>query len=114
MNKKNTHRQIQSITPEPFSHWTIKEIYEQVDSSLRAISLGGRLMSTNEVKLGGLDMNKHILSKIEHFFTHYKDNETEKWVKVKGFKDRDYAIKIYEAFPHSTGNYKKGAKKYGV
>tara|TARA_B100001123_G_scaffold292113_1_gene325621 strand:+ start:2301 stop:4124 length:1824 start_codon:yes stop_codon:yes gene_type:complete len=66
MNTKKTYRQIQNITPEPFPHWTIKEIYEQADSSLRAISLGGRLMSTNEVKLGGLDMNKHILEKIKN------------------------------------------------
>ena len=32
---------------------------EQTDSSLRAISLGGRVLSTNTVKLGGL--NEHVL-----------------------------------------------------
>jgi inorganic pyrophosphatase len=39
---------------------------------------------------------KITLSKIKHFFTHYKDNEQKKWVKVKGFKDKDYAMSIYE------------------
>lgn len=44
-----------SLSPEPYKHWTLKEIKEQTDSSLRALSLGGRLLSTNTVKLGGLD-----------------------------------------------------------
>ena len=26
----------------------------------------------------------------------------------------DDAVKLYENFPHDTGNYKKGAQKYGV
>jgi glucosamine--fructose-6-phosphate aminotransferase (isomerizing) len=45
------------LTPGQYPHWTLKEIHEQIDSSLRAISLGGRLLSSNEVKLGGL--NEH-------------------------------------------------------
>jgi glutamine---fructose-6-phosphate transaminase (isomerizing) len=43
------------LTPDPYQHWTLKEIMEQTDSSLRAISLGGRMLSTNTVKLGGLN-----------------------------------------------------------
>ena len=54
------------LTPEPYSHWTIKEINEQFESSLRAISLGGRLLSSNEVKLGGLIENIEILKRIEN------------------------------------------------
>jgi glucosamine--fructose-6-phosphate aminotransferase (isomerizing) len=46
------------LTPEPYRHWTIKEINEQVESSLRAISLGGRLRDDNSVNLGGL--REHI------------------------------------------------------
>lgn len=42
------------------------------------------------------DLPKITLSKIRHFFTHYKDNEENKWVRVKGFMDRDYAIGVYE------------------
>ena len=52
--------------PSPYPHWTIKEINEQNDSCLRAISLGGRLISNDQVKLGGFDDNKNILININH------------------------------------------------
>ena len=39
-----------------YIHWTLKEIYEQRESVLRAISFGGRLL-VNSVKLGGLETN---------------------------------------------------------
>ena len=55
-----------ALTPFPFKHWTEKEIYEQVDSSLRAISLGGRLLSNNKVKLGGLNDLKEELLQVEN------------------------------------------------
>ncbi len=54
------------LTPSPFPHWTIKEIHEQVDSSLRAISFGGRLISKSEVRLGGLESHKQILLDIDN------------------------------------------------
>ena len=57
---------IDSLTPEPYPHWTIKEIHEQIDSSLRAISLGGRLLSTDKVKLGGLEPKKRLLGDIDN------------------------------------------------
>ena len=57
-NKTYKHKPIKKgeivLTPEPYPHWTIKEINEQNESCLRAIGLGGRLMSNNQVKLGGL------------------------------------------------------------
>lgn len=57
----------QDITlPEEYSHWTIKEIDEQFDSSLRAISLGGRLLDNDKVKLGGLEEHKEILLRIDN------------------------------------------------
>ena len=65
-DKKKIVSQLQSLTPDPYPHWTLKEIFEQTDSSLRAISLGGRVLSNNEVKLGGLEDYKHILSKIKN------------------------------------------------
>ena len=55
-----------SLTPHPFLHWTIKEIYEQHDSCLRAISQGGRLMSNNEVKLGGLNDKRDELLQLDN------------------------------------------------
>jgi inorganic pyrophosphatase len=41
-------------------------------------------------------LNNWTLTRINHFFTHYKDNEDEKWVKVKGFKNNKEALKIYK------------------
>ena len=54
------------MTPDPWPHWTIKEIHEQTESCLRAISLGGRLSSNDEVKLGGLESRKMELMGINH------------------------------------------------
>ena len=51
------------LSPSPFVHWTLKEIHEQIDSSFRAISMGARVKSNGEVKLGGLndaDMLKKV------------------------------------------------------
>lgn len=55
-----------ALTPYPYPHWTIKEIKEQIDSSLRAISLGGRLLSTNQVNLGGLNDSESHLTEIDN------------------------------------------------
>ena len=41
------------------------------------------------------DLTNWNISRIDHFFTHYKDNEEGKWVKVKGFKNNKAALKIY-------------------
>ena len=54
------------VTPEPFSHWTLKEIYEQRESSLRSIGGGGRICNDSEVRLGGLNSHKKQLIDIEH------------------------------------------------
>ena len=54
------------LTPDPFPHWTIKEIYEQPESALRAISMGGRLLSTDQVKLGGLEEHVDKLTNIDN------------------------------------------------
>lgn len=54
------------LNPYPFKYWTLKEIEEQMESSMRAISLGGRLKDNNKVKLGGLEENKEILLRIDN------------------------------------------------
>ena len=54
------------LTPFPYKHWTKKEIFEQFDSSLRAISLGGRLLDDEKVRLGGLEDHKEILKRINN------------------------------------------------
>ena len=51
-----------------FKHWTEKEIYEQIQSSMRAITNGGRLKSDLEVRLGGLENANHVaeLNRLEN------------------------------------------------
>lgn len=55
-----------ALTPYPYPYWTIKEIHEQIDSSLRCISMGGRILHTNQVKLGGLEGHVEQLKNINH------------------------------------------------
>ena len=55
-----------ALTPDPYPHWTIKEINEQFDASLRAVSLGGRLISYDEVKMGGLYEKEKELKEIDN------------------------------------------------
>lgn len=40
------------------------------------------------------DLNLQLRNKIVHFFSHYKDLEPGKWVKIQGFKDVDIAWQI--------------------
>ena len=54
------------LTPDPFPHWTLSEIHEQVESVKRAISFGGRLLNTDQVRLGGFDDNIEILRRIDN------------------------------------------------
>ena len=54
------------LSPDPYEHWTLKEISEQFDSSLRAISLGGRLLEDDKVRLGGLEDHKEVLKRIDN------------------------------------------------
>lgn len=58
----NTH----SVSPDPFPYWTIKEIYEQYDASNRALNNGGRILSHDMVKLGGLDEKRKDLINTKH------------------------------------------------
>ncbi len=60
------HRNHFEESPLPYCHWTIKEIYDQPKSILNAYNHGGRIKSSSEVKLGGLDKNIDILKEIEH------------------------------------------------
>jgi inorganic pyrophosphatase len=40
------------------------------------------------------DMPEITLKQIEHFFTHYKDLEPGKWVKIEGWQDVDTAKRL--------------------
>ena len=64
--QQNICNQNHDLTPGKYSHWTLKEIYEQTDSSLRAMSLGGRLLSSNKVMLGGLESHVDMLMSLNN------------------------------------------------
>ena len=40
-----------NLTPEPYPHWTIKEIYEQPEMCLKSLNMGGRILDNCKVKL---------------------------------------------------------------
>jgi len=52
------------LSPHPFEHWTLKEIHEQRDSSLRAMGNGGRI--ANEIRLGGLYKYREVIKNIDN------------------------------------------------
>ena len=52
-------------TPGKFIYWTLKEIEEQKDSSLRALGMGGRIKNNN-IKLGGLEDKREELNEIDN------------------------------------------------
>ncbi|KCV28892.1 inorganic diphosphatase-like protein [Bordetella pertussis H934] len=51
------------------------------------------------------DLPAEDVSRIQHFFEHYKDLEKGKWVKVKGWKGVDAA---HEEIVRSAERYAKG------
>mmetsp|Transcript_3391 Transcript_3391/g.4177 ORF Transcript_3391/g.4177 Transcript_3391/m.4177 type:complete len:719 (+) Transcript_3391:1294-3450(+) len=59
-------REFLQLTPDPYPHWTLKEIYEGPQAVLRALGNGGRMRSDDTVKLGGLDDNKNKLLPIKN------------------------------------------------
>lgn len=55
-----------ALTPDPWDHWTIREIYEQPEACLRAIGTGSRMQFDGKMVLKGLDDNKEQLRAIDH------------------------------------------------
>jgi glutamine---fructose-6-phosphate transaminase (isomerizing) len=53
-------------TPEPYPHWTLKEIIEQPSALSRVLNYGGRIDSESSVRLGGLSNSAAELLKINH------------------------------------------------
>jgi glucosamine--fructose-6-phosphate aminotransferase (isomerizing) len=54
------------MTPEPYKHWTIKEINDQHNTIFNAINRGGRIKNNSEVKLGGLEQYIDKLKNIKN------------------------------------------------
>ena len=60
------HQTLHQTSPDPFPHWTLKEIMEQPDATMRALNQGGRLLGENKVNLGGLKNHTKLLLNIKH------------------------------------------------
>jgi len=78
---------------------------EGIDTKIIAVpvsKLDPTFDSIKEVK----DLPEATLNKIKHFFEHYKELESGKWVKVKSFKDSNEAkadiIKSIENFKRAV------------
>lgn len=54
------------LTPDPFPHWTLKEIHEQFEASLRTMGMGSRIKGDRLVKLNGLDGKKDEIIDVDH------------------------------------------------
>lgn len=90
------------ITPHPVTCGAV--IRSRIIGMLNMTDESGedaKLIAVPVNKLSGLyenvhkhtDLPKSMLQTIEHFFTHYKDLEPGKWVKVNGWGDVDAAHK---------------------
>jgi len=64
---EKAHQEHIQLSPEPFPHWTIKEIMEQPEALSRTLAFGARFSPDGKsVKLGGLEANKSVLMGIKH------------------------------------------------
>ena len=54
------------LTPEPYSHWTLKEIYEQPESSLRTMGMGSKLENDEKVRLKEFNVKYRELLEIKN------------------------------------------------
>jgi len=59
-------KEVIEMTPDPFAHWTVKEIIEQPEAISRTLGYGGRLYPDGRVKLGGMDSNKASMLNIDN------------------------------------------------
>ena len=64
--KKNVTILENELTPDPYFHWTLKEIYQQPEVILNTINKGGRIKNETEVKLGGLEQYANILKMVNN------------------------------------------------
>ena len=63
--KKLNHKNVK-LNPDPYPHWTLKEILEQPQSILRALNFGARINNDYQVQLGGLNSIRSELLEINN------------------------------------------------
>jgi glucosamine--fructose-6-phosphate aminotransferase (isomerizing) len=54
------------LSPHPFPHWTLKEIFSQPSVIMNSINNGGRIDGPSRVKLGGLDQHLSLLTDVDN------------------------------------------------
>lgn len=64
--KRDISADSSTLKPDPYPNWTLKEIHEQYEASIRAIGLGGRLQDNGSVRLGGPTQYSKELMEIDH------------------------------------------------
>jgi glucosamine--fructose-6-phosphate aminotransferase (isomerizing) len=64
--RKNVTMLDSELSPAPFKHWTLKEIFQQGEVVLHSINKGGRIKNECEVKLGGLDQHADLLKSVKN------------------------------------------------
>lgn len=64
-NKITCSDEIIALTPDPYEHWTLREIHEQSASLNRTINNGGRICNDN-IKLGGVENILPMINEIEN------------------------------------------------
>ena len=64
--RKKAGDSMRTMVPDPYPHWTIREIFEQAAIVNAAINNGGRIKSDTEVKLGGLEQHANQLTNTKH------------------------------------------------
>lgn len=60
------HSTLHRTSPDPYPHWTLREIMEQPEAAFLALNQGGRLLNHQEVKLGGFKDRMAELIGIKH------------------------------------------------
>ncbi len=63
---KSVNKEKILLSPDPYPHWTIREINEQPYSIKAALNNGGRIINETTVSLGGLNRNKNRLLDIKN------------------------------------------------
>jgi glucosamine--fructose-6-phosphate aminotransferase (isomerizing) len=100
-------------SPSPYNYWMEKEIMEQTIAVDRALNNGGRIASDTFVKLGGLDINKISLMKLNNIIllgcgTSY---HAGLW-SIKIFKSLDIfdTVQIYDGAEFTYNDISKHGK----
>ena len=73
---RNGHRHLHASEPSRCSHGVVGDVWQSSDVGERQ------------------DLPSIVLQQIEHFFTHYKDLEAEKWVRVGHWGNAEDARRI--------------------